>query len=130
MVVATCGRVAIIMMLPHEEVAAILENLDAENFGAATESARRLLRMPGTSVRRHGRTVPATEVRDVYRSRSLNRCIREPLRKQNHLVAQVAECFLAERWCMYLIKNDLLHVSVFSNEEGLGRACIDYQAEM
>jgi hypothetical protein len=113
-------------MQPHEEVAAMFDDLDIGDFGSAIEDARRVLRMPGTSVRKGGRAIPAKELRDIYRSRALNSAIPEVARRRCEPVARVAERFVDERWLMYLIENGSLHVTVFANETGMGRACLAY----
>jgi hypothetical protein len=112
-------------MLPDAFIA-VLDTFSVDEFASRIARARRLAIMPGTSITRHEHTVPSKELRDVYRSRAANHCIADALREQDAHLARIAAQYPTERWYIYTVVTDRVQFSVFSNEAGLGRACIDF----
>ena len=111
-----------------EEFVRILDTFE-QDFASAAEKAKRLIRLSGTVIARSKNPVPTSNLCGIYKIRASNPDLRLAMRRQDDQVAQLAARFLNERWYVHIVKNVRPLMTIFSNEEGIGRACIDFEAQ-
>ena len=107
----------------------LLDTFDSQDFMPAVVRARRLAGINGTSIVRRGGPVPTGFLHKIYERRAQNPRLRPALARQTAQLAQVASRFPDERWCIYTVENGGVKFTIFSNEDDVGRACLDFEVE-
>jgi hypothetical protein len=115
--------------MERDEFARILGTFADPDFTTRIEKAKSLLDVPGTSVSRHGNPVPTVRLKRIYARRATNPDLHPALGRQAIQLAQVADQFPAERWLILALDSGQTHMTLFTNEEGVGRVCIDFDAQ-
>ena len=118
-----------IQVMSVDELIRILETFDEQDFAPMVQTARQLLQLSGVSVKRNAVPVPTRELCDIYKARASNPNVPAALSRQAGLLAQVAARFPEERWYLYVINISDSRLTIFSNEHGHGRVCIDFEMQ-
>jgi hypothetical protein len=115
------------MIIDSEQLEAVLGTFKNREFAPAVSSARRLVGLGGRSISRTETTVPTSELRRIYGRRGLNPRLRPEVARQYDQLARVAGLFPNERWHILIVAtSERPEVTIFSNEEGVGRVCLDF----
>ena len=117
------------MRIDAGQLERVLDTFADYDFAHAVASAKRLARTDGAVISKNGRAVPTTELRQIYTRRASNPRLREALARECERLAQIAGQFPSEGWYIYIVViGDGPQVTIFANEDGIGRACLDYTA--
>jgi hypothetical protein len=106
----------------------VLQTFDMQEYGLSLERAKQALRSNELHFS-SGNPVPTDALRNIYEVRTIHKTSTDSLRRQCARVAEVAAQFPAERWRIYAVSAGVLSMRFFVNEQGIGRACIDFTAQ-
>jgi hypothetical protein len=112
-----------------DELINILETFGVGDFTQAVSKAKQLAQANGSLIIRHGKSpVQAEKLRDTYATRASSPYIRAGLSRQCERLAQVAAQFSHELWYIHTIGENG-QITIFANEDGIGRACLDFEVK-
>jgi hypothetical protein len=115
------------MIINSKELEEVLGTFTEQEFACAVASARLLVATHVPSLSKSDHAVPTSELRRIYRRRSWSPRLREALSRQFEDLARIASLFPAESWHILIVAmDDKPEVTIFSNEDGVGRACLDF----
>ena len=115
------------MVIDSDELERVLVTFTDPDLAPAIASARRLVRMDDVSISRTSTVVPTSNLRATYSRRVLNPRLRPAVAQQCDRLARIASTYPDERWYILIVAvGDDPRVTIFSNENGVGRACLDF----
>jgi hypothetical protein len=113
-------------MLDAAALRPILDTFGRDEFGTV-EHAKRLLERGGTLISPGRKPFPTSHVESLCRVRASHVHISRSLALQTQRVAETAASFPTEHWYLHRIENGGARIWIYVNEDGIGRACIDFE---
>jgi hypothetical protein len=113
------------MIIDSEGLEDVFRTFSGQDFATAIAAARRLIGAGGTSISRTDTTVPTRELQRIYARSALNPRVRHAVAEQFKQLARIADLFPSESWHIFIVAiGEQPEVTIFSNEEGVGRVCL------
>ena len=115
------------MVIDSDDLERILVTFTDPDFAPAIATLRRLVGMGKVSISRTSTAAPTGNLRATYSRSASNPRLRHAVAQQCERLAEIASMHPDERWYILIVAiGEDPQVTIFSNENGVGRVCINY----